>query len=77
MPIDAAGEVGDSVTVLRRHARWRPDGLTVFVTGPAGHVADLSSAFGGIDGLLLLVAGGVVILILIVVYRSPDPARSW
>ena len=72
VPIDAAGEVGDSVEVLRQQLSIeRPNGLTVYVTGPAGTAADLTSAFGGIDGLLLLVAGSVVILILIVVYRSP------
>ncbi|MCT2582424.1 MMPL family transporter [Actinophytocola gossypii] len=48
-----------------------PDGLTVLVAGPAAQIADLSEAFGGIDGLLLLVAASVVAVILIVVYRSP------
>ncbi|MFC0454295.1 MMPL family transporter [Rhodococcus jostii] len=71
VPVDSAGEVGDSVTELRDALGAAPEGLTVLVTGPAGQVADLSSAFAGIDGLLLLVAGAVVILILIVVYRSP------
>jgi len=52
-------------------ADGEPDGLTVLVTGPAGQIADLIQAFGGIDGLLLLVAGLVVIVILVVVYRSP------
>ena len=71
VPVDGAGEVGDSVTELRDALGAAPDGLTVLVTGPAGQVADLSAAFAGIDGLLLLVAGVVVILILVVVYRSP------
>lgn len=72
VPVDSSGEVGDSVEALREQLEsGRPDGLAVYVTGPAGTVADLSGAFAGIDGLLLLVAGGVVILILIVVYRSP------
>ncbi|MGV8968453.1 MAG: MMPL family transporter [Cellulomonas sp.] len=52
---DAAGEVG----------------LNAWVTGPAGFVADLVTAFGGIDAVLLLVALGAVLLILVVVYRSP------
>lgn len=47
-----------------------PDGMTGYVTGPAGLTADLVNAFGGIDGLLLLVAGGAVFLILLLVYRS-------
>ncbi|GAA2722671.1 MMPL family transporter [Cellulomonas aerilata] len=46
-------------------------GLQAWVTGPAGFVADLVSAFGGIDVVLLLVALGAVLLILVVVYRSP------
>ena len=39
-------------------------GLQAWVTGPAGFVADLVTAFGGIDGVLLLVALGAVLLIL-------------
>jgi RND superfamily putative drug exporter len=46
-------------------------GLVVYVTGPAGVLADFVTAFGGIDGILLFVALGVVFLILLVVYRSP------
>ncbi|WP_034621788.1 MMPL family transporter [Cellulomonas sp. URHE0023] len=46
-------------------------GLHAWVTGPAGFVADLVTAFGGIDGVLLLVALGAVLLILVLVYRSP------
>ena len=71
VPVDSTGEVKDTVTQLRDALADAPDGLTVHVTGPAGTAADLSSAFAGIDGLLILVAGAVVMLILIVVYRSP------
>ncbi len=46
-----------------------PD-LATYVTGPAGIAADLFSAFGGIDGILLYVAIGVVFFILLLVYRS-------
>ncbi|BDZ43291.1 hypothetical protein GCM10025865_25900 [Paraoerskovia sediminicola] len=46
-------------------------GLEVWVTGPAGFVADLVTAFGGIDTVLLLVALGAVLVILAFVYRSP------
>ena len=49
-----------------------PAGLQSWVTGPAGGVADLVEAFGGIDGLLLVVALAVVLVILIAVYRSPS-----
>ncbi len=47
-------------------------GLEAWVTGPAGSIADLVTAFGGIDGLLLLVALAVVFVILVLVYRSPS-----
>ncbi len=46
-------------------------GLTAYITGPGGFVADLGAAFAGIDGILLGVALGVVLLILLIVYRSP------
>jgi putative drug exporter of the RND superfamily len=49
----------------------RSAGLSAYVTGPAGFIADLSQAFAGIDGILLLVALVVVLVILLVVYRSP------
>lgn len=80
---DRVGEDEDSVSelavgALRDLAGAEPaDGglagtdLVVHVTGPAGFVADLVTAFGGIDTVLLLVALGAVLLILAVVYRSP------
>jgi RND superfamily putative drug exporter len=46
-------------------------GAQVYVTGPAGVLADFAEAFGEIDGILLLVALGVVLVILLIVYRSP------
>ena len=46
-------------------------GVDVFTAGPAAVIADLVTAFGGIDGTLLLVAGIAVLVILLVVYRSP------
>lgn len=46
-------------------------GTTVHVTGPGGFSADLTSAFAGIDGILLLVALIAVFVILVIVYRSP------
>ena len=49
----------------------RTDGVSSYVAGPAGLVADLVNAFGGVDGLLLYVALAAVLLILLVVYRSP------
>ena len=61
------GTVADLGDKLRAVA---PQGVTVYVTGPAGFTADLVAAFSGIDGLLLGVALLAVFLILIVVYRS-------
>lgn len=45
-------------------------GIKAWTTGPGALVADLGSAFGGIDLLLLLVAVVLVFIILIIVYRS-------
>ena len=82
VPVDAkksAEPYGDTTPLfeaadeLRAAARTAvaPSGLTTYVTGPGGITADLVTAFGGIDGILLLVALGVVFVILLVVYRSP------
>jgi RND superfamily putative drug exporter len=47
-----------------------PEGVKAYVTGPAGLAADLFTAFGGVDGILLLVAISAVFIILLLVYRS-------
>jgi len=47
------------------------NGVTHYVTGPAGLLGDLFGAFGTLDSSLLLTTLGVVAVILIVVYRSP------
>lgn len=71
VPIDADAEVADVVVHLGDALRAAaPEGVDVFVTGPAGFSADLVEAFGGIDGILLGVALAAVFVILIVVYRS-------
>ncbi|KTR73430.1 membrane protein, partial [Microbacterium oxydans] len=46
------------------------EGVTVYITGPAGFSADLVAGFAGIDGLLLGVALLAVLVILVLVYRS-------
>jgi len=61
----------DAVADLRATAEDGPDGLDVYVTGPAGSAADSSKAFEGIDGTLLYAAVAVVIVILLITYRSP------
>ncbi|MFT4214464.1 MAG: MMPL family transporter [Microbacterium sp.] len=64
-------EVAAAVSALGDALRAAaPDGVEVFVTGPAGFTADLVTAFSGIDGLLLGVALLAVLVILILVYRS-------
>ena len=65
---------GDAATVvpaLREAFAELPGDATAFVTGPAGFIADLTSAFGAIDGILLVVTVVAVLVILLVVYRSP------
>jgi len=62
---------GDSVADLRETLKENvPDGVSVYVTGPAGFIADLGEGFAGIDGLLLVVALLAVLVILVFVYRS-------
>ncbi len=71
LPVDGASEIGGVVESIRADLDSTiPDGLTSYVTGPAGFSGDLLEAFGGVDGLLLLVAVVAVFLILIFVYRS-------
>ncbi len=71
VPISDTENVKTTVAEIGDHLRGSaPEGVTVFVTGPAGFTADLVAAFSGIDGLLLGVALLAVFLILIVVYRS-------
>ncbi|WP_106816826.1 MMPL family transporter [Microbacterium timonense] len=72
VPIDASGEVGDTVAAIRESlAEDLPEGWRAWVTGPAGFTADLVAGFLGIDGLLLGVALLAVFVILVIVYRSP------
>jgi RND superfamily putative drug exporter len=52
------------------HGAVAVPGTSVFLAGPAASQYDLSSAFSGIDGLLLGVALAVVLVILLAVYRS-------
>ena len=67
-------EQGAEVELIRESLAESPTldaGATIYVTGPAGFLADFAEAFGEIDGLLLLVALVVVLIILLIVYRSP------
>lgn len=65
---EAAATVEELRTVV---ADGIPPGLSGYVTGPAGQLADITEAFGGIDTSLVLVAALAVFVILVIVYRSP------
>lgn len=58
------------VVAALRDAGEQTSADAVHVTGPAGFTADLTTAFAGIDGVLLLVTLSVVLVILLIVYRS-------
>ena len=71
VPIEGKDGVREATTGIGEHLRAvAPEGVQVYVTGPAGFTADLVNAFSGIDGLLLSVALLAVLIILIIVYRS-------
>lgn len=71
VPINSDADIGTVVATLGDELRASaPDGVILYVTGPAGFSADLGEAFAGIDGLLLGVALVAVFIILIIVYRS-------
>ncbi|MCS3844169.1 efflux RND transporter permease subunit [Microbacterium sp. AK031] len=71
IPIQSDAELADTARALSAKLQTdAPDGVTVYITGPAGFSADLVAGFSGIDGLLLGVALLAVFVILILVYRS-------
>lgn len=65
-----ATKLTDDLRAVRRTVTGAP-GLTGYVTGAAGLLADSVDAFKGIDGLLLVVTGLVVVVLLLLIYRSP------
>lgn len=71
IPIQSDAELAETAEALGAQLRDAvPDGITVYITGPAGFSADLVAGFSGIDGLLLGVALLAVLVILVLVYRS-------
>ena len=71
IPIEGDAELADTTSALGDALRDAvPDGISVYITGPAGFSADLVAGFAGIDGLLLGVALLAVLVILVLVYRS-------
>ncbi|GAB3043270.1 efflux RND transporter permease subunit [Sediminivirga luteola] len=72
VPLSEEADLSEATTALRSAlTKDLPEGVEVYVTGPAGFSSDLSAAFAGIDGLLLAVALAAVFVILVIVYRSP------
>ncbi len=71
VPVNAGEGISHTVAAVASALQeGLPDGVTAYVTGPAGFTADLVAGFSGIDGLLLMVALIAVFLILVLVYRS-------
>ncbi|GAA4961125.1 MMPL family transporter [Kineococcus glutinatus] len=75
VPLEA-GPAGNDATAaavdeMRERLRELPDGLTAYVTGPAGFTTDLGRVFEGADVTLLATTAVVVALLLLVTYRSP------
>jgi putative drug exporter of the RND superfamily len=64
-------EIGEVVDEMTEIIGATPDGMSAYVTGPAGVSADFAEAFEGIDTTLLYAAMAVVIVILLLSYRSP------
>ncbi|GAB2476472.1 efflux RND transporter permease subunit [Promicromonospora xylanilytica] len=71
VPLSGSVDLGEATAELRSTLiSGLPDGIDLYITGPAGFSSDLVSAFAGIDGILLGVALAAVLVILVVVYRS-------
>ena len=74
VPLDSSGAEGNEIDGIVENVRAAVqgrDGLAVYVTGPAGLLADQVAVFRTIDVTLLLVTASVVVVILLIIYRSP------
>jgi len=71
--VDTAGwdKIVDVVDAIKAKTGSGTDGLSIYLTGPAGNAADSAGAFRGIDGTLLYTTLGIVAIILLITYRSP------
>ncbi|GAB1642296.1 MMPL family transporter [Krasilnikovia sp. MM14-A1259] len=71
--VDAAGwqKIVDVVADVKAITEANPNGVAVYLTGPAGNAADSAKAFEGIDSTLLYTTLAIVAIILLVTYRSP------
>jgi RND superfamily putative drug exporter len=64
-------QAGSVVTTMTDTVRSGANGMSTYVTGPAGFAADSNKAFQGIDSTLLYGTITVVVVILLLTYRSP------
>jgi RND superfamily putative drug exporter len=71
--VDADGwnKIVDVVDAIKARTGAGSDGLSVYLTGPAGNAADSAGAFEGIDSTLLYTTLAIVAIILLITYRSP------
>ncbi|GAB1693711.1 MMPL family transporter [Krasilnikovia sp. M28-CT-15] len=71
--VDAEGwqKIVDVVAEVKAITEADPNGLAVYLTGPAGNAADSGKAFEGIDSTLLYTTLAIVAIILLITYRSP------
>src|SRR6266508_1502993 len=59
------------VEELRSIAKADAGGLSAYVTGPGGYLADFANVFSGFDSTLLYITAAIVMVILLLTYRSP------
>jgi len=75
IPIDLGSQgwskITKAVDPMKDVLRSGANGLSWHFTGQGGLAADQSTAFAGIDGMLLWGSLGVVVFVLLVTYRSP------
>jgi putative drug exporter of the RND superfamily len=64
-------ELGPEVDRIEDAVQDVPDGLEVYVTGPAGLLNDIGQIFGDIDRTLLLASTVLILTLLLAIYRSP------
>jgi putative drug exporter of the RND superfamily len=68
---DGWQKIVEVVDKIKQTTGASANGLSVYLTGPAGNAADSAGAFDGIDSTLLLTTLIVVTVILLITYRSP------
>lgn len=73
LPADVTGlDLSDIIADMREAGSTDlPEGVDLYVTGPAGFAGDTASAFDGANFRLLAISAAVVAVLLILTYRSP------